>query len=141
MTAAVSTGLPVWVGFSCRVDEDNIVRSFRGNHMFTSILEAILPLGGSVMSIMHTLTEDIAPPLRILKEYWQGPIGIYAHSGDFVMPNWQFINMISPEDYATEAQKWVEMGVQIIGGCCGIGPEHIRLLKKQLPTHVPPTRE
>jgi len=141
VTAAVSTGLPVWVGFSCRVDEDNIVHSFRGNHMLTSILEAILPLGGSVMSIMHTLTEDIAPSLRLLKERWQGPIGAYAHSGDFVMPNWQFIDMISPKDYAAEAQKWVEMGVQIIGGCCGIGPEHIRLLKEQLPTHVPPTKE
>lgn len=141
VTAAVSTRLPVWVGFSCRLDEKNTVRSFRGNHMFTSVLEAIVPLGGSVMSIMHTLTEDTAPSLRILKEKWQGPIGAYPHSGDFIMPHWQFIDMISPEDFAAEAQKWVQMGVQIVGGCCGIGPEHIRLLKEQLPTHIRPTKE
>ena len=137
VTAAVSTGLPVWVGFSCKVNEHSAVISFHGERVFTSILEAILPLGGSVMSIMHTLTEDTAPALRSLKEKWQGPIGAYAHSGDFIMPNWQFINMISPEDYAIEAQKWVEMGVQIVGGCCGIGPKHIRVLKEQLPTHIP----
>ena len=49
------------------------------------------------------------------------------------MPNWQFIGMISPEDFATQAQGWLEMGVQLIGGCCGIGPEHIRLFKERLP--------
>jgi S-methylmethionine-dependent homocysteine/selenocysteine methylase len=25
------------------------------------------------------------------------------------------------------------MGARLIGGCCGIGPEHIRLLKERLP--------
>ncbi len=51
------------------------------------------------------------------------------------MPNWQFIDVLTPEDFATQAQGWLEMGVQLIGGCCGIGPEHIRLLKERLPEH------
>lgn len=63
---------------------------------------------------------------------------IYAHSGDFIMPHWQFLDMISPAAYAAEAQKWVQQGVSIIGGCCGIGPEHIRVLKERLPSHIPP---
>ena len=42
------------------------------------------------------------------------------------------MDMISPEDFATQAQGWLEMGVQLIGGCCGITPEHIRLLKERL---------
>ena len=46
------------------------------------------------------------------------------------------MDMISPEDFAAEAQEWLGMGVQLIGGCCGIGPEHIRLLKEQLPARV-----
>jgi hypothetical protein len=29
------------------------------------------------------------------------------------------------------------METQIIGWCCGIGPEYIRLLKEHLPTTVP----
>ena len=53
------------------------------------------------------------------------------------MPKWQFIDVISPEDYAREALQWVEMGVQVIGGCCGIGPEHIRLLSERLPSRQP----
>ena len=48
------------------------------------------------------------------------------------MPNWQFIDMISPEDFAAEARQWIEAGAQVVGGCCGIGPDHIREVKRQL---------
>ena len=40
--------------------------------------------------------------------------------------------MVSPEDYLRAAEQWVAMGARIIGGCCGIEPEHIRLLKERL---------
>ena len=136
LEAGLKTGLPVWVGFSIKITDDGPVLIF-SEEPFANGVEAIAPLGGSVMGIMHTLTEDIEPSLRILKEGWSGPTMIYAHSGHFVMPNWHFIDIISPEDYAAEAQKWVQQGVSIIGGCCGIGPEHIRVLKERLPSHVP----
>jgi methionine synthase I (cobalamin-dependent) len=48
------------------------------------------------------------------------------------MPHWQFIDTISPGNFAAEARRWLELGVQVIGGCCGIGPEHIREVKRQL---------
>jgi methionine synthase I (cobalamin-dependent) len=35
----------------------------------------------------------------------------------------------------------VQDGVQIIGGCCGIGPEYIRLLRQGLPTRIPAARK
>ena len=31
-------------------------------------------------------------------------------------------------------RQWVEQGARIIGGCCGIGPEHIRALNENLIT-------
>ena len=55
-------------------------------------------------------------------------LGIYAHSGLFVMPSWQFNDIVSPSAYADQAEKWIQMGARIIGGCCGIGPDHIREL-------------
>jgi S-methylmethionine-dependent homocysteine/selenocysteine methylase len=33
-----------------------------------------------------------------------------------------------PDGYARFARRWVDAGASIIGGCCGIGPEHIQLL-------------
>jgi len=107
-----------------------------GDHTLTEALEQLLPLGASLVSIMHTLTEDTPLALRGVIEHWPGPVGAYPHSGEFVMPNWQFVDMISPEDFAAEARRWSEMGASLIGGCCGIGPEHIRLLKERLPARV-----
>ncbi len=137
--AAVATGLPVWVGFCCRLDDDGSVIMFSDKYYgsLTSVLETLVPLGGSVAHVMHTEATEVLPALAILQQRWSGPVGVYAHSGRFVMPHWQFNDVISPEDYLTEARRWVEAGAQLIGGCCGIGPDHIRLLKQELPARVP----
>ncbi|CAE6823072.1 MULTISPECIES: homocysteine S-methyltransferase family protein [Paraburkholderia] len=37
---------------------------------------------------------------------------------------------LQPEGYAAFARRWAEAGASIIGGCCGIGPEHIALLSQ-----------
>ena len=104
---------------------------------FAQALETLLPLGGSLVSVMHSNIEDTVPALRVVQDQWTGPIGAYPESGDFVMPNWQFDQIVSPEELLGQAKQWVQMGVQLIGGCCGIGPEHIRVLKEGLPARVP----
>lgn len=135
--AAVATGLPVWVGFSCKRDADGTVVLWDGKDTLAAALEAV-PLGDvSLVSVMHTLVEDTPAALDEVVGRWDGTVGAYPHSGRFVMPNWQFTGMISPEDFAVEAEGWLEKGARAIGGCCGIGPEHIRLLKERLPSRVP----
>jgi 5-methyltetrahydrofolate--homocysteine methyltransferase len=39
---------------------------------------------------------------------------------------------VSPEDFAAAAEEIRSTGVNIIGGCCGTGPEHIRAVAKKL---------
>jgi homocysteine S-methyltransferase len=39
---------------------------------------------------------------------------------------------LGPDAYLVWAQKWVELGASIIGGCCGITPDHITKLTEQL---------
>lgn len=132
--AAKQTGLPVWIGYSTNVDDEGKVQLTytQGTISFADALQTLSTKETPLVSVMHTLTEDIQPSLSVLKEKWSGPIGVYAHSGEFIMPNWQFIDIISPEAYAAEAQKWVAQGVQVIGGCCGIGPKHIQVLREIL---------
>jgi S-methylmethionine-dependent homocysteine/selenocysteine methylase len=36
---------------------------------------------------------------------------------------------LTPENYARFAQDWIKLGADIVGGCCGIGPEHIAALR------------
>jgi S-methylmethionine-dependent homocysteine/selenocysteine methylase len=37
-----------------------------------------------------------------------------------------------PEAFLAEARQWVARGARAVGGCCGIGPAHIRLLAESL---------
>jgi S-methylmethionine-dependent homocysteine/selenocysteine methylase len=39
---------------------------------------------------------------------------------------------ITPQAYADFAQKWVASGAGMIGGCCGISPEHLKVTKARL---------
>lgn len=36
---------------------------------------------------------------------------------------------VSPAEYAEAAQGWADAGADIIGGCCGVSPDHIAALK------------
>jgi S-methylmethionine-dependent homocysteine/selenocysteine methylase len=138
--AAVCTALPIWVGFSCSQRADGSLILYPGINGTVTLEEALGPVmqqGGSLVAVMHSEVNDTGPALMTLLEHWQGPVGAYPHSGSFAMPHWQFVDIISPEVLVQEARQWVALGAQVIGGCCGIGPDHIRLLKERLPAHLP----
>lgn len=127
--AACDTGLPVWLGFSCRRDQHGRLMLWDRGDLLADGVRAMATIGGEAALIMHTEVTDAVEAFTELGKHWSGPLGVYAHSGVFVMPHWQFNDVISPEDYAAEAGRWLAMGARIIGGCCGIGPEHIRTLQ------------
>jgi S-methylmethionine-dependent homocysteine/selenocysteine methylase len=39
---------------------------------------------------------------------------------------------LGPDSYLAFARRWVGAGASIVGGCCGIGPEHIAALAAAL---------
>lgn len=135
LEAALSTGLPVWMGLSCIIKEGTPYLCL-GNDLLVDALDALAGQPIDVMSIMHTEVADVDACLDVLQAKWDGPIGVYAQTGEWAHPNWKFIDVVSPEDYTTACLGWVERGVQVIGGCCGIGPEHIDHLRTRLPTAI-----
>ena len=120
-------GLPVWVGFSCEVDSQGTPRLIDGDALADAI-ELVRDYNVQLISIMHTDVTAVDTCLDVVDVIWPGPVGVYAHSGDYVEDRWIFKNIISPNDYATVADRWLERGVQVIGGCCGLGASHIRAL-------------
>jgi S-methylmethionine-dependent homocysteine/selenocysteine methylase len=79
----------------------------------------------------------IADAIEIISGRFAGPIGAYAETGGWVPPNWVF-DGLTPGEYLQHAITWADLGAQLIGGCCGTGPEHIRLLADRLAGHSPP---
>ncbi len=131
--AALTVGLPVWVGMACVLDEQGVpVMCISGE----PLADAVVALGDrpiDVLSIMHTEVEDIDACLDVIEQHWDGPIGVYAQTGVWAPPHWKFIDVITPDEYTAACKGWVERGVRVIGGCCGIGPEHIHDLHQSLP--------
>ena len=140
--AAVDTGLPVWVGYSTMMAENGVdVRGLRWKNRdattkaleFDHMLEVLTPLGGQAAGIMHTQVANTAPALEALGRHWSGPKMAYAETGKLILPDWIYEAVSPPDDYAQVIKRWIDdYGVQIVGGCCGTGPAHIRALSTLL---------
>ena len=148
LNAAKRTGLPVWSGFSMvNVREGTIIMRDNGSKDLTLSegIDEVMSVGGmSGMVLMHAEIPETTAGLGELLDKWPGPIGAYP---DSLRPDWvtrwqdpSIENRESPADFLNEARKWVDMGVQVIGTCCGFGVEYIEPLKEGLPTHIPNRR-
>jgi S-methylmethionine-dependent homocysteine/selenocysteine methylase len=73
---------------------------------------------------MHTSPADTGAALDILRRSWNGPMSAYPESGYFKSPDWVFTD-ISPDELLAFANIWHAQGVIALGGCCGIGAQHI----------------
>ena len=130
--AALDTGLPVWLGLSCKRHPDTgRLVTFDPPFMdFEDLVAKLAEYDISLINVMHSPLEDTAKGLAVVKRHWSGPIGAYPESGYFIMPNWQFVEIIAPADLVREAQAWVGDGAQVLGGCCGLAPQHVSALTK-----------
>jgi S-methylmethionine-dependent homocysteine/selenocysteine methylase len=78
---------------------------------------------------MHSPPVVILPALAAARRSWHGVLGAYpeittqlAEGGAEAVPD---------EDWITLCASWRDAGAQILGGCCGTTPEHIRSLRQR----------
>jgi S-methylmethionine-dependent homocysteine/selenocysteine methylase len=140
-------GLPVWLGVSYGYlkfeDGPDVIYPNdppgRAGDLVNQILTSSTP-NADVMAVnvMHTELDDVASTLDQIEPYWGGVLGVYPHHGTQLHEPPSFLPLpVEPANFVALARQWVERGVQIIGGCCGIGPEHIRALRDELPPRIP----
>ena len=60
------------------------------------------------------------------------PVLIQANAGLPELVDGKLVYRETPEFMAEKAKEMLEMGVSIIGGCCGTTPEHIKALRKMV---------
>jgi len=125
--AAKATGLPVWAGFSARRGADGaVLSSAQGLDIpFGEIIKILADFEVAAAGVMHSSADVTGDALALLRESFDGPLSAYPDSGYFKMPEWQFEDVIAPAELRRFAGEWVAGGAQIIGGCCGLSPEHI----------------
>jgi 5-methyltetrahydrofolate--homocysteine methyltransferase len=60
------------------------------------------------------------------------PILVHANAGLPQTINRQTVYPESPDDMAALVPDLIKAGANIIGGCCGTTPEHIRKIKEKI---------
>lgn len=139
LKAVEELGLPVMLGFTCDWGQPDASALVTARSMGCPALplEELLPTvidsvdtNNSVLAIMHSEADVTDAALDILTKFWRGPTAVYPNSGEFVDLHMQFETICSADSFQHAAQQWIASGVQIVGGCCGIGPDHIQALAK-----------
>jgi S-methylmethionine-dependent homocysteine/selenocysteine methylase len=125
--AAREVGIPAWVAFVC----DWRGRLLSGETM-AEVVAGLEPLAPHVVLFNCAPVPDITLALRELSKHYRRPLGAYAHVGRFDPPDWMFTDEYPPEKYLAAAREWRALGAQVIGGCCGTTPEHVRALRDGL---------
>jgi len=135
LKAVEGLGLPVILGFTCERDPGDATALITHGGMGSPVLslEEVLrrvidaiESNDVILSIMHSEAAATDAALEILSRHWDGPVAVYPNSGHFVDLHMQFDSVCSVEEFAHAARQWIAAGVQIVGGCCGVGPAHIQ---------------
>ncbi|MCH7943744.1 MAG: homocysteine S-methyltransferase family protein [Proteobacteria bacterium] len=139
--ACLATGLAVWDGFKCRLDNGVARLGYSSEQSLADGFDEITALGGSVVSVFHSPLDATAAALTAIAEQWRGPICVYpeAERKDYVSAHRDETaeTPVTPDEFVAWAQACVARGVQIIGGCCGVEIDYIRPLRDALPSHLP----
>ena len=131
LAAATATGLPTMVSFVCgSVPEgESEPRLLSGEQLSAAVARAAEFAPVAVL-VNCAATSVIDAGITALRAASVLPIGGYANVGhvdDDV--GWSSAGGISAPDYAAAAERWLEAGASVIGGCCGTNPEHTAALR------------
>jgi len=123
----IDTIKPAWVSFSCKdghyLNDGNKIREaakILANHPTVFAIGVNCTAPKYITSIIQTL-KNSAPDKRVI---------VYPNSGEVYRADsksWQGIS--DPNLFQRMDKEWFESGADILGGCCRIGPDHIRKIK------------
>jgi S-methylmethionine-dependent homocysteine/selenocysteine methylase len=128
----------LWVSFTLHDELVEDEPRLRSGESVVDAVHAAEHLGAVVVAFNCSRPEVMEPAIAAAAEATRLPIGVYANA--FVLDHATAANEglndirkdITADAYLELARRWVAAGASIVGGCCGIGPEHISALSAHL---------
>ncbi len=84
--------------------------------------------------------KEMLPVFIRLAEYCHKPLSVEPNAGKPVFRNGVLTYETTPEEFAVYTADFVELGANLVGGCCGSSPDHIALMTKYLGKQEPRQR-
>jgi S-methylmethionine-dependent homocysteine/selenocysteine methylase len=132
---------PFWASFTLDDDNEDLSRpKLRSGECVAMAVGAVLDLGIDAILFNCSQPEVMAGAVDAAQAAGAArnvpvKIGIYANA--FPPQREEAANEglsdiradLTPDNYARFAREWLKLGADIVGGCCGIGPEHVAALR------------
>ena len=137
---------PLWISFTLLDGEGSHDKTprLRSGEKVTNAVSSVIDSGVSAILFNCSQPEVMAPAIvttiqELKRLNVDVPIGAYANAFPSQQKDVQANSTLSelrqsldPAGYLSFVDTWCCLGATIIGGCCGIGPEHIDALRKRL---------
>ena len=134
---------PLWLSFTLR-DAGAVPDrpALRSGESVDQAVRTALAVGAEALLFNCSQPEVMADALRLARSLlaatgWKLTLGVYANAfppqpadADASGGLDPIRSDLDPSGYLDFAQRWASSGADIIGGCCGIGPEHITALAR-----------
>ncbi len=140
-TGAAAAGKPVWVSWTLHENRPGRLRSGETIEEAVRALDG-LPVSGFLVNCSAPASISRAVPL--LGKATDQLIGGYANTFHPIPEDWQLNGEketdgllslrkdLDPQAYGEYALEWIREGANIVGGCCGTRPAHIKKIYEAL---------
>ena len=138
LKGAQAAGLPVWLSVS--VDDRDGSR-LRSGEPIAGLRDLIAEFPTAAVLANCSMPEAMLAALKELSTMGL-PFGAYANGFSEISslplpdavaaPEYTHRHDLTPEKYTAFVMEWVKLGATIVGGCCEVGPAHIRHLASAL---------
>lgn len=137
-------GKPFWVSFTLEDEHPHAEPRLRSGEPVSAAVRALVEAGASAILFNCCQPEVIGAALAeataTLNMLERSDVRLGAYANAFPpQPKEATANDgldeirddLGPRDYLEWAERWQRQGASLIGGCCGIGPEHIAALSER----------
>ncbi|MGO1164094.1 homocysteine S-methyltransferase family protein [Brucella sp. C7-11G] len=141
-----ATGKPLWISYTLRDDvapEVMTEAQLRSGETVADGARLAAELGAEALLFNCAMPEVMDAAILAAKQVFDElgkdiPIGVYANAFPSQQGDEEANATVTeiradldPDAYGAWAKRWVKNGAGIIGGCCGIGTNHIHALSNQ----------
>ncbi len=136
IAAKQNSSLPVIV--SMTFDKD---RTVTGTDIETYV-EIADALGADIIGTNCTAgPKEHLEIVKAIAKHTSKPILSEPNAGLPKLVDGKTVFPVGPEEFASFSERFIEAGVNLLGGCCGTTPEHIKKLSEALKNKKPKKRE
>jgi homocysteine S-methyltransferase len=141
--ALLAVGLPLWLSFHrCRHGLCGVYGQHWGGpegDEFGRAAGRFEELGVGALLIGCVPPDHVHGMVSYLRDFTDMPLGVAPNLGYLTSDGWQTDE--DDETLARMARRWRDEGAELIGGCCGVEPEHLAAVRESLDGTRPGPRQ